>query len=113
LAVGLLAVSLVFAEDKCTVSGDVVYSKEADIFVCLHNKQTFHEWKILPPGSFTQKIKANPSGEASFTFKDVLKGDYLIIAPMKGRPFTFHNDTPALNRSAYSLIPCPSLSMTA
>lgn len=80
LAVGLLAVSLVFAEDKCTVSGDVVYSKEADIFVCLHSKQTFHEWKILPPGSFTQKIKANPSGKASFTFKDVPKGDYLIIA---------------------------------
>jgi uncharacterized protein (DUF2141 family) len=76
----LLAMSFVIAEDKCTVSGDVAYSKEANIYVCLHDQQTIREWKTLPQGSFTQKVKASPSGKASFTFKDVPKGDYLIIA---------------------------------
>jgi len=80
-AVALLGVSLVFAEDKCTVSGDVTYSREANVYVCLHNQQTYPEWnRKLPPGSFTQTVKATPSGKASFTFTDVPKGEYLIVA---------------------------------
>ena len=79
LAIALSAVNFTFAQDKCTISGDVAYSKEANIYVCLHTQQTYPEWKkTLPPGSFTQTVKANPSGKATFVFRDVPKGEYLI-----------------------------------
>jgi len=81
LAIALSAGSFVFAQDKCTVSGDLAYSKEANIYVCLHTQQTYPEWKkTLAPGSFTQTVKASPSGKATFVFRDVPKGEYLIVA---------------------------------
>lgn len=81
LVVALSATTFAIAEDKCTVSGDVAYSKEANIYVCLHTRQTYPEWKkTLPPGSFTQTVKAIPSGKAYFTFTGVPKGEYLIVA---------------------------------
>jgi uncharacterized protein (DUF2141 family) len=81
IAVVLFMVCLVFAEDKCTVSGEVLYSKDADIYVCLFSQATWPSWKReLPPSPFTQTVKASPSGRASFTFKEVPKGDYLIMA---------------------------------
>jgi uncharacterized protein (DUF2141 family) len=81
LAVALSAVTSVIAEDEYTISGDLAYQKEATIYVCLHNQQTYPEWKkTLPPSSFTQTVKANPSGKATFVFRDVPKGGYLIVA---------------------------------
>lgn len=80
IAVVLFIASLVLAEDKCTVSGEVVYSKDADIYVCLFSQATWPSWKReLPPSPFTQTVRASPSGRASFTFKEVPKGDYLIM----------------------------------
>jgi uncharacterized protein (DUF2141 family) len=80
IAVALFMACLVFAEDKYTVSGEVVYSKDADIYVCLFSQATWPSWKReLPPIPFSQIVKASPSGKASFTFKDVPKGDYLIM----------------------------------
>jgi uncharacterized protein (DUF2141 family) len=80
-AVVLVVACLVFAEDKYTISGELVYSKDADIYVCLFSQATWPDWKRqLPPSPFTQTVKASPSGRASFTFKEVSKGDYLVMA---------------------------------
>ena len=84
LAMGLSAASLAFAQDKCTVSGEVVYSGASNICVCLLNSTTFAaalgRQKELPPPGFVQIIKANTSGKASFAFKDVPKGEYVVHA---------------------------------
>jgi hypothetical protein len=84
LAMALSAASLVFAQDGCTVSGEVVYSGDSSIYVCLLNSKTFApalgRHKELPPPEFLQIVKANPSGKASFAFKDVPKGEYIVQA---------------------------------
>jgi uncharacterized protein (DUF2141 family) len=77
----LLVTSFVFAEENFTVSGDLMYSTDANICFCLYNQRMFQDWKkTLPPGSFTQTVKADTSGKASFTFQDVPIGEYVIIA---------------------------------
>jgi uncharacterized protein (DUF2141 family) len=77
----VLTASFTVAEEKFTVSGELNYLTDADIYVCLHTNQTFPDWKkTLPPGSFTKKVKANPSGKVEFTFTHVPKGEYLIMA---------------------------------
>ena len=84
LAMALSAASLAFAQDKCTVSGEVVYSGDSNLYVCLLNPKTFAaavgREKELPPPEFVQIVKANASGKASFAFKDVPKGDYVVRA---------------------------------
>ena len=82
LALFLSATSLALAQDKCTVSGEVVYSKDSNIYVLLLNSTTFPpavgRQKELPPPGFVQIVKANASGKASFAFKDVPKGEYVV-----------------------------------
>ena len=82
LAMALSAASLVFAQDKCTVSGEIVYSKDLNIYVLLLNSTTFApavgRQKELPHPRFVQIVKANASGKASFAFKDVPKGEYVV-----------------------------------
>jgi len=84
LAMALYGANLAFAQDKCTVSGEVVYSGDSKIYVCLLNSTTFARFvgrqKELPPSGFLQIVKANASGKASFAFKDVPKGDYVVRA---------------------------------
>ena len=82
LAMFLSAASLAFAQDKCTVSGEVVYSKDSNIYVLLLNSTTFPpavgRQKELPPPEFVQIVKANASGKASFAFKDGPKMEYVV-----------------------------------
>ena len=82
LAMAFSATSLAFGQDKCTVSGEVVYSGDPNIYVCLLNSTTFAaaigRQKELPPPGFVQIVKANASGKASFAFKDVPKGEYVV-----------------------------------
>ena len=82
LATFLSATSLALAQDKCTVSGEVVYSKDSNIYVLLLNSTAFPpavgRQKELPPPGFVQIVKANASGKASFAFKDVPKGEYVV-----------------------------------
>ena len=80
LASFLLASTFAYAEEKYTVSGEVVYQGSENIAMCLHNQETWPNWKKeLPPGRFTQIVKANSSGKTSFEFKEVPKGEYIII----------------------------------
>ena len=82
LAMALYGANLAFAQDKCTVSGEVVYSGDSKIYVCLLNSKTFPAAlgrdKELPPPEFVQIIKVDASGKASFAFKDVPKGEYVV-----------------------------------
>ena len=84
LGIALSAASLALAQDGCTVSEEVVYSGDSSIYVCLLNSKTFApalgRHKELPPPEFLQIVKANPSGKASFAFKDVPKGEYVVHA---------------------------------
>jgi len=84
LLMALSGTSTVFAQDKCTVSGEVVYSGDSNIYICLLNSTTWAPFvgrqKELPPSGFVQIFKANASGKASFAFKDIPKGDYVVRA---------------------------------
>ena len=84
LTMALSAASLALAQDKCTVSGEVVYSGDSNIYILLLNSKTFPpamgRQKELPPPGFVQIVKANASGKASFAFKDVPKGEYIVHA---------------------------------
>jgi Uncharacterized protein conserved in bacteria (DUF2141) len=80
--IALSMVSSVYAQDKCTVSGEVVYSGDSNLYVCLLNPKTFaaavSREKELPPPEFVQIVKVNASGKASFAFKAVPKGEYVV-----------------------------------
>ena len=82
LAMALSVTSVAFAQDKCTVSGEVVYSRDCNIYVLLLNSKTFApamgRQKELPPPEFVQIVKATAAGKASFAFKDVPKGEYVV-----------------------------------
>ena len=82
LTVALSAASLAFAQDKCTVSGEVMCSGDSNIYVLLLNSTTFApavgRQNELPPSGFVQIVKANATGKASFAFKDVPKGEYVV-----------------------------------
>jgi uncharacterized protein (DUF2141 family) len=82
LVMVLSATSFAFAQDKCAVSGEVVYQGASNIYVCLLNSTTFAAVvgpdKELPPPGFVQIVKANASGKAFFAFKDVAKGEYVV-----------------------------------
>jgi uncharacterized protein (DUF2141 family) len=84
LGMALYGASHAFAQDKCTVSGEVVYSGDSNIYICLLNSTTWAPFvgrqKELPPSGFVQIVKANASGKASFAFKDIPKGDYVVRA---------------------------------
>jgi uncharacterized protein (DUF2141 family) len=82
LAMALSAAGLAFAQDKCTVSGEVVYSGDSNLYICLLNSTTFAAavgpQRELPSPGFVQIVKANASGKASFAFKNVPKGEYVV-----------------------------------
>jgi uncharacterized protein (DUF2141 family) len=82
LAVALFTASIVFSQGKCTVSGEVMYSGDSNIYVLLVNSKTFPaavgRQKELPPPGFVQIVKANAAGKASFAFKEVPKGEYVV-----------------------------------
>jgi uncharacterized protein (DUF2141 family) len=82
LAMVVFATRMAFAQDKCTVSGEVVYSGDAVIHVLLLNATTFPanvgRDKALPPPEFVQMLKVNAAGKASFAFINVPKGEYVV-----------------------------------
>jgi len=74
-----------YAEEKCSLSGQVTFSGHENIYVSLYTLEEFANFKkSFPPEPFFQKIKPNPeqikAGRFSFTFSRVPKGTYCIIA---------------------------------
>ena len=68
------------AQDKFSVSGEVVYSGTDSIYVCLHTEETLEKFtKALPPQAFVQVVKATSSGRATFKLVEIPKGDYVLM----------------------------------
>jgi hypothetical protein len=101
LAMALFTASLALAQDRCIVSGEVVYSGDSNIYVCLHNSTTFaaaaSRQRELPPPKFVRIVKANVSGKASFAFNDVAMGDYVVQA------FADENSNAKMDCDAYGI----------
>jgi uncharacterized protein (DUF2141 family) len=87
LLLGILFMMAVFAyaEEKFTITGQVIFSGQEDIYLGIYTIENFPQYKkILPPEPFVKIIKPNPeqieAGRLSFTFSGVPKGTYCIIA---------------------------------
>ena len=87
LLVGILFMVVTFAhaEEKFTISGQVTFSGQEDIYISLYTIENFPNFKKsvpLPP--FSQKITPNPehvkAGKFSFTFSGVPNGTYCVVA---------------------------------
>jgi uncharacterized protein (DUF2141 family) len=84
VAMALAVVSIAFAQDKFAVSGEIVYSGDSSIYVCLVSSKTFAAFlgrqRALPPSGFMKIVKADTTGKAFFAFGEVHEGEYVIIA---------------------------------
>lgn len=85
LGILIMASAFAYAEDKFTVSGEVIHSGGEDIHVSLLTYEAFKNYKKeRPPAPFTQIFKANPerkkTGRTPFKFVGVPKGSYCIIS---------------------------------
>jgi uncharacterized protein (DUF2141 family) len=74
-----------YAADNYSLSGQVTFSGQDDIYLCLYTIENFPQYKkTLPPEPFVRKIKPSPKqiegGRLPFTFSGVPKGTYCIIA---------------------------------
>jgi uncharacterized protein (DUF2141 family) len=74
-----------YAEEKCSISGQVTFSGQEDIYLSLYTIENFPQYKkTLPPEPFVKRIKPSPeqikAGRLSFTFSGVPKGTYCIVA---------------------------------
>ena len=85
LGVLLVLSAIAYAEDKFTISGEVIFSGDEDIYVSLLTYEAYKNFKKeRPPAPFTQIFKANPerkkTGRTPFKFVGVPKGSYCIIS---------------------------------
>jgi uncharacterized protein (DUF2141 family) len=85
-AIGLLY-SIPFAEENYTLSGDVTFSEDGDIYICLLTKEGFRGFQTPGHELTPQKckvIKMNTdlkgAGKVSFKLDSVPKGTYCILA---------------------------------
>ena len=87
LFLGILFIvsALTYAEEKCSISGQVTFSGHENIYISIYTIENFPNFKkSLPSSPFFQKITPNPeqvkAGRASFTFSGIPKGTYCIVA---------------------------------
>ena len=85
LGILLMASAFAYAEEKCSISGQVTFSGHENIYISIYTIENFPNLvKSLPSPPFFQKISPNSeqikAGRASFTFSGVPKGSYCIVA---------------------------------
>ena len=85
LGVLLMTSAFAYAEETCSLSGQVTISGHENIYISIYTIESFPQYKkSLPSPPFFQKITPNPgqieAGRASFTFSGIPKGAYCIIA---------------------------------
>jgi len=87
LLVGILfmVLSFAYAEEKCSISGQVTFSGHENIYISIYTIENFPNFKkSLPSSPFFKKITPNPkqikAGRSSFKFSGIPKGSYCIIA---------------------------------
>lgn len=70
LLTALSLTGIAFAQENCTVSGEVLYSGDSNRYACLHTSKPYATFKKeLPPPGFVQIVKASASGKAPFAFQ--------------------------------------------
>ena len=86
LGVLLMVFAFAYAEEKFTVSGEVTFQYDGDIYICLLTMEEFQDFNI--PG---HKLSESPckiihmntdlkkAGKVSFTFDNVPKGTYCVL----------------------------------
>ena len=68
------------AQEKFSVSGEVVYSGIEKIYVCLHTMETFENClTALPPEKFVEVINGSSTGKVIFKIGDVPRGEYVLM----------------------------------
>ena len=85
MAAMTLLVSVAYAGENYTISGEITFQYDADIYVGLHTAETFKNMdKINPSPPYLQIIKMDPelnkAGRTSFKFVNIPKGTYGIVA---------------------------------
>ena len=86
IGIGLLY-SFAFAQENYTLSGEVHFSEDGDIYICLLNMEGFRDFQtpgqeLAPRKCKVIKMNADPkgAGKVSFKFDSVPKGAYCIVA---------------------------------
>ena len=85
LGIVFVILASAYAADNYSLSGQVIFSGQEDIYLSLYTIENFPQYKkTLPPEPFVKKIKPSPeqikAGRLSFTFSGVPEGTYCIIA---------------------------------
>ena len=86
IVLGLLY-SFGFAEETCTISGEVAFSNEGDVYICLLTMEEFRNFQTPGHELGSQKCKlvkmsaaVKGAGKTPFRFDGVAKGSYTIVA---------------------------------
>jgi len=82
-----LLFSVASAQENYTLSGEVAFRKDADIYICLLTKEGFRDFQTPGHELTPQKYKLikmdadlKSAGKVSFKFDNVPKGTYCIVA---------------------------------
>ena len=86
LASFLLALTFAYAEEKFTVSGEVTFQYDGDIYICLLTKKEFqdlntrrHKLSQSPCKVIQMNTDLKKAGKVSFRFDNVPKGTYCVF----------------------------------
>jgi len=82
----LMASGFVYAEDKFTISGEVTFQYDGDIYICLLTMEEFqdfnkprHELSQSPCKVIKMNTDLKKAGKVSFTFDNIPKGTYCVF----------------------------------
>ena len=80
-----LLTGVTYAEETFTISGELTFQYEDDIYVCLFTEEAYKDIREKnPPAPYVVFIKMDAelkkAGKATFEFSNIPKGTYCIIA---------------------------------
>jgi uncharacterized protein (DUF2141 family) len=88
LFVGILLMvsAFAYAEEKCSISGEVTFQYDGDIYICLLTMEEFRDFNIprhklseSPCKVIQMNTALKKAGKVSFTFDNVPKGTYCVF----------------------------------
>ena len=86
LGVLLMVFAFAYAEEKFTVSGEVTFQYDGDIYICLLTMEGFRDFNIprhklseSPCKVIQMNIDLKKAGKVSFTFDNIPKGTYCVF----------------------------------
>jgi uncharacterized protein (DUF2141 family) len=86
LAILFMVFAFAYAEEKFTISGEVTFQYDGDIYICLLTMEKFqdfnkprHELSESPCKIIQMNTDLKKAGKVSFTFDNVPKGTYCVF----------------------------------